>query len=734
MATSNLTAVGRSDEEQRESAQSRDVVQSRRNNIRMVQNVLLVWLDNSIDESSTDCRNIITQLRRAISTLNTFTDSDQCLQYLETIEHTKICLMIPGYLGQRIMLRVHNMSQIDSIVIFCGNKNRHEQWAKEWPKIKGVFTEIGSICEVLKKAAQRCEQNSMSISFMAISDDVYKKKLDQLDPSFMYTQILKEILLTIKFEQQHIKEFIQYCRDVFADNEEELENVKKLEREYHDKTPIWWYTCQCFLYPMLNRALRLMDADIIVKMGFFIDDLHQHIEELHRKEFGDYKSSDRFTVYRGQGLSKADFQQMSKMKDGLMSFNSFLSTSKKRNVSLGFAELAMTNSEMVGILFVIAIDPEQSNTPFASIASVSCFEDTEDEVLFSMHTVFRINEITPLDENSRLFQVQLTLTNDNDNAFRALSNYIREETFPNDKGWFRLGLVLRKIGQYDKAQQVYEILLEQATDENEMRRIYEQLGYTHDDKGDYREAITSYKKSLEISEKTLSPTHPNLASIYNNIGAAYLNLGDYQYSPSFYEKALAIQQQSLPPNHPDLAVTYNNMADLCCSLENYPKALSFHEKALAIQQESLPPNHPDLASTYNRIGGVYQDMNDYPKALSSAEKALAIKQYSLPPNHLDLATSYHNIGTLHANMNEYTKALPYLEKAQTIWQQSLHPNHRNIAMSLHSIGSVYRDMGDFSKAHSFFERTVNIEQQSLSQNYGRLLQYQYDLESVEEKL
>ena len=36
--------------------------------------------------------------------------------------------------------------------------------------------------------------------------------------SFMYTQILKEILLTIDFEQEHINEFLTYCREQFVGN------------------------------------------------------------------------------------------------------------------------------------------------------------------------------------------------------------------------------------------------------------------------------------------------------------------------------------------------------------------------------------------------------------------------------------------------------------------------------------------------------------------------------------
>src|SRR4051812_3831162 len=52
----------------------------------------------------------------------------------------------------------------------------------------------------------------------------------------------------------------------------ELKNVDKLQEKYRDETPIWWYTYECFLYLMLNRGLRTMDTDIIIKTGFFIND------------------------------------------------------------------------------------------------------------------------------------------------------------------------------------------------------------------------------------------------------------------------------------------------------------------------------------------------------------------------------------------------------------------------------------------------------------------------------
>ena len=689
----------------------------RRADIRRVQNVLLVWLDSNINTKSEDCRNTVTQLRRVVNDINMFTDGEGCIQFIDTINDNKVCMIISGSLGQHILPRVHNMSQVNSIFIFCGNKKYHEQWTKEWSKIKGVFTEITPICEALKQASHQCEQNAISISFVPTSGGTSSKNLDRLDSMFMYTQIMKEILLTISFELEHFKEFIHYCRHIFNDNEEELANVNKLKQSYGSKTPVWWYTCQCFLYPMLNRALRMSDVNIIIKMGFFIGDLHRQIKQLHKKQSGDHQTGKMLTVYRGQGLSKTDFQKMKETKGGLMSFNNFLSTSKDRNTSLPFARSALADPESVGILFVMTIDPSKSKTPFASINGISYFPK-EDEVLFSMHSVFRIHDIKIMGENQRLIQVDLTLTDENDDKdLRMLTDRIREETFPNQEGWYRLGLVLRKMGQFEKSEQVYEVLLEQATNESNKAPIYNQLGIMKREQGEYKEAITFSEQSLEIEEKVVPLRHSNLAMSYNNIGIVHDSIGEYSKALSSHEKALAIRQKSLPPNHPDLAGSYNSIGNVYYNMGEYSKALSSHEKALAIRQQSLPPNHPDLASSYNNIGNVYYNMGEYSKALSSYEKALAIRQKSLPPNHPDLAKSYIAHGLVYDKMGEHSKAITFYEKAIKIQQESLPPNHPDLAMSYNNIGKVYYSMGEYSKALSSYEKALAIQQESLPPNH-----------------
>ncbi|CAF4166637.1 unnamed protein product, partial [Adineta steineri] len=637
MGNEQPTPTNKSDGTKNASVAPKDAEGRRRINLQRMQNVLLIcWLDNNIDENNDDYQNNITKLRRTVNNINTFTGGDQCLEFIQKIVDNKVCMIVSGSLGKNIVPRVHNMSQVDSIFIFYGNRKHHEQWAKDWPKIKGVFTDIKPICEALKSAAHQCEQNAIPMSFVGSN-----QKLDQLDPSFMYTQIIKEILLTIKFDQTHIQDYIDYYRDIFEGNAKEIENIKQLEGEYHSKAPIYWYSCNMPLYPMLNSALRLMDGDIITRMGFFICDLHRQIEQLHQEQYTDTTTVDTFTVYRGQGLSIENFEQMMKTKGGLISFNNFLSTSEDREVSYAFAESNQANPDLVGILFVMKVDPSQSTSPFASITGISKFQG-EEEVLFSMHSVFRIQNIKQMGENNRLYEVSLTLTADNDPELSKLTDYIRQESSPDEEGWYRLGSILFKMGQFDKAEDVYQVLFDQTKDEKSKADIYHQLGWIKDSQGKYQEALTFYEKSLTIKQKTLPPNHPDLAKTHNNIGIVHYNMGNYPEALSSYKKALEIRQQSLPSHHSDLAKSYNNIGLVKDNMGNYPEALSSHEKALEIRQQSLPSHHPDLGISYNNIGVVHYNIGNYPEALSSHEKAFKIWQQSLRPNHPHLAYSYNS--------------------------------------------------------------------------------------------
>jgi hypothetical protein len=76
----------------------------------------------------------------------------------------------------------------------------------------------------------------------------------------------------------------------------------------------------------------------------------------------------------------------------------------------------------------------------------------------------------------------------------ALTEYIPKVILPHKRGWYRLSSLVIRLGQFDKVQQVCEIMLDQIINDDERVTIYYMLGMVKDNKGEHEEAIIFYEK------------------------------------------------------------------------------------------------------------------------------------------------------------------------------------------------------------------------------------------------
>ncbi|CAF4125989.1 unnamed protein product [Rotaria magnacalcarata] len=278
---------------------------------RMVQNFLLVWLDANIDERKVDYQKSLTKLRNIAVTVEPFTDVDQCVDYLTSIDDQKIYLITTASIGQTTVPLIHDIAQLDKIFVFCSSTDSHKAWAKEWSKV-----------------TQSCDHDAIPMSFIPKREmsevASNRQNLDQLPPSYMYSVIFKDIVLEIDHnDNKSMNTLVNFCRQ---EKEPEIQ-INLLQSTYHQKSPVWWYSKSMFLHRMLNRVLRMLDMEGMMKLGFFIRSLHLQLKQLHQEQSSNFQQA--FTVYRGQGLSQQDFQNLCNSKGGLLSFNNFLSTSKR---------------------------------------------------------------------------------------------------------------------------------------------------------------------------------------------------------------------------------------------------------------------------------------------------------------------------------------------------------------------------------------------------------------------
>ncbi|CAF4861837.1 unnamed protein product, partial [Rotaria socialis] len=95
------------------------------------------------------------------------------------------------------------------------------------------------------------------------------------------------------------------------------------------------------------------------------------------------------------------------------------------------------------------------------------------------HTVFRVGEIKQTTENSRLWEVQLTITDESDPQLARLTDSIKQDV-RGSTGWQRMGHIMLKVGHFDQAEELYNELLENASDDRHRAHIYHQLGWLKD--------------------------------------------------------------------------------------------------------------------------------------------------------------------------------------------------------------------------------------------------------------
>lgn len=679
---------------------------------------VLVWLNYKMDLSHDALRNYVTQLRFIISDVRTFNDFAQCTNFINGITGANVLMVVPANNCEDIIPAVHEMLQIDSIYVFSRNSTPCEPFANRWSKIKGVFSDVDDLLRSIRKVTELFENDSVSISVTS-TDTTSKENLDELDASFMYTQLLKEILLEIHYDKQSVNDFVAYCRQLYAKDSKALKIINKFEQEYCPEKALWWYTCESFLYRMLNKALRDLEINNLIKLGFFIHDLHRQLEVVNQEQY-DHSKVKCITVYRGQSVCEADFEKIVKTPNGLISFNNFLSTSADEKVSTTFGKNAGRKPGFVGILFEMAIDTSIKSSPFAALDKYSFYEDEEKEILFSTHTVFRIKEIKPIDIGNLRWRITLTLTNDNDSQLKAVTQCIRTET-EGLTGWHRLGILLVKVGEYFKAEDVYQVLLKQTgLDEVQKAYLFHQLGWTKRKQGSYEKALEYYENAKTIREKVLPEYHVDLVSSNNHIGDVYKSMGDYLKALSHYERALEICKNTTPVNNLQLAICNNNIGDLYNDMTEYSNARVYYKTALELREQILPPAHPDLATSNNNIGDAYNNLGEYSEALPYYKKALYISQLSLPSNHPDFATFYNNLGSMYDNIGEYLQALSYYERALENSKISLPEDHPNLIDFYNNIGLVYFNLGSFTKALAYYEDALRISKKSFPEDHPNL--------------
>ncbi|CAF1212100.1 unnamed protein product [Adineta steineri] len=635
------------------------------------EDIQLIWLDGNMNDSHDYLltQSMLTELNSAVQFYSHF---DRCLDLIKSIKDEQIFLIVSGAFAQRILLQSHHYRPLVAIFIFCSNYQRYKPLMQEYNKIIGIFTDQDDLLESIKEKMNLVEKQTLTFNLF---DQKQKslKDLSQESASFLLHQMLIYVLKQMSQDEQSKQQMLDMCRDYYKQNKPELKKIKEFQQTYTRDKAIEWYTDECFLYKLLNKALRTEDIDLLFNFRFFIIDLCSAIEQ----ENHHLKNKGTLTLYRGTQIPNEELEKIKENIGKTISTNGFLSTSRNINVSLGFIHMNTQSNDFTSVLFEIKANPLLKTVIFTDVGDRSRIEG-EEEILFNLNSLFKIVSAN-FDSELRIWKVELNATDEGAEKveeYLLLSKQQMEEYTP----LIYFGrLLMNELGQVDRAGKYFNMLL-----------------------------------------KSLPHDHPDIAAVYNNIGLVHMRRDELNLALKNYEIAYAMRRKQLPSNHPHIAGSLNNIGLIYKTKGDLNTALDYLQQALIVDENLHPGNNLGKAMTIDNIGRVYTDKKDFDTALTYLCRALEMFKHVLPDQHSQTAICLGSIGDAHEKKGNLYVALSYYRQQLNMEEQCLPFDHSYLSIHLSLIIDIYKKMNEIDNALNLCQQKLHIQKTRLGEHHPRI--------------
>ena len=669
------------------------------------ENIRLIYLDKS--DPSVEIQSKLLEINPSAQF---YTDIQLCINFIKSIFNEEIFLIISNILLTDILDSIYSLRSILAIFIY-DNKQQIDELKINYPKIIDIYTNENDLIKSIEEKIQFIQKQ---IFVYSLFDP--KQKLTKESALFLWHQMLINILKQIPQNNSIRDEILHKCSDYYRTNRSELDKIELFRQNYTNQQAIQWYTDECFIYKLLNRALYTEDMEFLYSFRFFIIDLCFEIERKHENT----KNQGYLIVYRGQIMSIQEIEKFKQNIGCLISTNGFLSTTHDKNISLSLLKQHFPSKE--NVLFEIHVDLSHNTIIFADISSFSTMP-CEQEILFNINSLFKIDSIE-YDSINHFWEIKLIASNDETQYIYEYLKCIQKEMNYHSSMIYFGHLLWNDLGQLKQAKFYFEILLKSLPNDHiDIPDIYVELGNIYGEMGDYNLALKNHQYALDMRQKQIPKDYILIASSLNDIGLVYKNMGNHDRAIDYYRQSLDIYETKClkNKNYFHRANTIANLGLAYRDKSDFDTALTHFTLAYNIRRDSLPNDHPLLANSLNSIGNIYYDKNDFNQALTYYQQALSIGDTTCSHDHLNKANILRNIGLIYRDKQDWQNALNNFNRTLEIHQRLLPSmNHPDIAICYGHIGHIYETMNNLDLALDNYHRQFQIEEQCLPYNHSNL--------------
>ena len=224
-----------------------------------------------------------------------------------------------------------------------------------------------------------------------------------------------------------------------------------------------------------------------------------------------------------------------------------------------------------------------------------------------------------------------------------------------------LGVVHKFQGRLDEAAAVYKralTIVEGSGDLNDQATLLHNLGGLEHARGHHAAGEPLARRSVEIREKVLGPSHPTVAADRAAWGALLEGLGRLEEAERAYADAFAVFETQLGPDSLEVASSLTALAGVWRAWGHRDEAETAYRRAAEIRKKKLGANHFDLALTLNNLGMLLAERGQLDEAIVQVSRAAETLATSLGPDHPNTRIAAENRRTLTERRAAETQSPP----------------------------------------------------------------------------
>jgi len=270
-------------------------------------------------------------------------------------------------------------------------------------------------------------------------------------------------------------------------------------------------------------------------------------------------------------------------------------------------------------------------------------------------------------------------------------------------------------GKWDEAMHAATAAVDKARatlDDDE--RSVEELSASLEVKGDFlrqygylEDSRMAYLEALELLEgnDTHAHTHTEaLARISASVAVVYDSDGNEDEAITFYKRSIDLFERMDPPSVLDVADLCNNLAYIYKSRGDFDTAENLYLKALQICHESLGENDEETAAICNNVGALYLAAGYYEQAREMHMMALEARRATFGEHHLETAQSHANLALALCETDEKEWAKKHFQNSLKIYEDKVREAPMDYATVSSNFAEFLRGMGDDKTATAVEKR------------------------------